>query len=153
MVPTGPEKPRDRPAAEPAPPASPALAEPREKMMRPELAAPPPAESQPATVVHLPPATPQEPWPPPSSAPPERATTTVAPRAALAVVLGVLSLMCGGPVVGIIAIALGVSARRQIADSGGSLSGNGAAAIGIMLGILGTIIHGFGYLAALVAHR
>ena len=119
--------------------------------MRPELTALPPAASQSAKVIHLPPSTPQEPWPPPAEAKPVAAT--VAPRAAISVILGVLSLMCGGPWVGIIAIALGVSARRQIADSGGSLSGNGAAAIGIILGVLGTIIHGIGYIAAFMAGR
>jgi hypothetical protein len=146
MVPTGPQGPRARPATEPAP--SPSADEAHEKMMRPELTALPPAASQPAKVVHLPP---ELRAPPPAEARPVAAT--VAPRAALSVILGVLSLMCGGPLVGIIAIALGVSARRQIADSKGSLSGSGAAAVGIMLGVLGAVIHGFGYLAAFMGHR
>ena len=74
-----------------------------------------------------PPPVPPVPSPPPSS----KATT--------ALVLGVLALFCFGFLTGIAAIAVGVSARKEISRSNGALGGDGLALGGIITGILGTL--------------
>lgn len=55
--------------------------------------------------------------------------------------LGLLSLVCIGPLAGLPAIVLGAMARRDIDRSEGRLDGRGLAASGIVMGLFGT---GFG---------
>ncbi len=62
-------------------------------------------------------------------------------RATAAVVLGALSLMaCMGFVTGIPAMIIGASARREIRESQGRLSGDGVALGGIIAGAAGTAL-------------
>ena len=67
-------------------------------------------------------------------------------KAIVAVVLGLLSIGCAGPVAGVPAIILGSLARRDIDRSSGALSGRGLAAGGIVSGLFGT---GIGFVIAL----
>jgi hypothetical protein len=55
-------------------------------------------------------------------------------------VLGILSLVCFGPLAGIPGIIVSLAARRSIRQSGGGLTGSGIATAGLVLSILGTII-------------
>jgi hypothetical protein len=61
------------------------------------------------------------------------------PRAVASLVLGILSLACGGLVLGVPAIFLGFGAKKQIERSGGGLGGGGLATAGIVTGITGTV--------------
>ena len=69
-------------------------------------------------------------------------------KATLSLVLGILSYVaCLGAFTGVPAVALGFSARREIADSQGTLTGKGVANVGIGIGLLSSI----GTLAMIVA--
>jgi hypothetical protein len=70
-------------------------------------------------------------------APPERPIGL----AVAALVLGTISFTpaCGLPV-GIVAVLLGIAARRRIARSDQALSGSGLAAVGIILGAIGAVL-------------
>lgn len=54
-------------------------------------------------------------------------------------VLGIVSLVVFGIILGPIAIVLGVQAKKRIAASGGQLGGAGMATAGMILGVLGII--------------
>jgi hypothetical protein len=71
------------------------------------------------------------PPPPPMARPTES-------RAILSLVLGILSLTCGGLLLGLPAVILGFSARKNIDRSGGAMTGGGLATGGIVTGFLGT---------------
>ena len=78
---------------------------------------------------------------PPYGAPvPPTPTPPTSGKALGSVICGVLSLFVCGFFTGIPAIILGVSARREIRESGGSLSGDGLALGGIITGIIGSIL-------------
>ena len=57
-----------------------------------------------------------------------------------ALVLGILSLVCLGPLAGVPGIFVGLSARRTIRDSQGRLGGSGLATAGLVLSIVGTAL-------------
>jgi hypothetical protein len=57
-------------------------------------------------------------------------------KAVWALVTGILSIVCCGPL-GIVAIILGRGAEREIAFSGGAQTGAGMAKAGFVLGIVG----------------
>lgn len=59
-------------------------------------------------------------------------------KAILALVLGIFSLTCFGPLTGLPAIIVGALARRDIDRSHGQLEGAGLAAAGIVTGLFGT---------------
>jgi hypothetical protein len=61
-------------------------------------------------------------------------------KAVTALVLGILSLTCGGLLTGIPAVVVGVMSRKDIERSGGALGGGGLALAGIITGGLGTVI-------------
>lgn len=65
-------------------------------------------------------------------------------KATAALVTGVASLMlswcCGLGVTGVVAIVLGVKARREIAASGGRLKGDGIALSGIVTGAIAIVL-------------
>jgi len=72
---------------------------------------------------------------------------TVAPtsgKATAALVTGVASLVlswcCGLGLAGVVAIVLGVKARREIAASGGRLKGDGIALSGIVTGAIAVVL-------------
>jgi len=81
------------------------------------------------------------PYPPPQMPP----AMFVAPpsndgKAIASLVLGILSLVaCFGALTGIPAVVLGVMARRDIKNSGGTIGGDGLALGGIITGILSTV--------------
>lgn len=54
-------------------------------------------------------------------------------------VLGILSLIVFGIILGPIAIVLGTKAKKRIAASGGQVGGSGMATAGMVLGVLGII--------------
>ncbi len=76
-------------------------------------------------------------WGPPMPPVPPAPTSE---RATWAVILGVGSIFCCGLFTGIPAIVLGISARRQVRESGGRLEGDGLAVAGIVTGIVGTLL-------------
>src|SRR5262252_131193 len=59
-------------------------------------------------------------------------------RAVASLALGVLSVSCGGLILGIPAILFGFSARKHIERSGGTSTGSGMALGGIITGFVGT---------------
>jgi hypothetical protein len=61
-------------------------------------------------------------------------------RAKNAFWLGLVSLFCCGLLTGIPAIFVGVRALSEIEASGGRLIGRGTAWVGIILGIIGTLV-------------
>jgi len=61
-------------------------------------------------------------------------------RAALALVLGLSSIVCLGPLLGIPAIVIGFVSRGRITASGGTLKGSGLALGGILAGAFGTLL-------------
>jgi uncharacterized membrane protein len=58
-------------------------------------------------------------------------------KALWSMILGILSLICCGVVVGIVAIVLGNSAKKEIAASGGMQTGEGMAKAGVIMGWIG----------------
>jgi hypothetical protein len=77
-------------------------------------------------------------WPQPPSPPLEPRRTE--PHATAALVFGVLGLTMLPFIGPIIAVFLGVSARRRIAASAGRVDGKGLADAGLALGIAGLLI-------------
>ena len=61
-------------------------------------------------------------------------------KALWSMILGILSLICCGVVVGIVAIVLGNSAKNEIAASGGMQTGEGMAKAGVILGWIGVAL-------------
>jgi thiol:disulfide interchange protein len=61
-------------------------------------------------------------------------------RATASMVLGILSLVCGGLLTGIPAVVLGFMSRRDIDRSEGTKTGSGLALAGIITGSIGTLI-------------
>jgi hypothetical protein len=66
------------------------------------------------------------------------------------IVLGVVGLLICGVILGPAAIVEGVQARRRIAASGGGLSGNAQAIVGICIGAAATFLAALGILAIIV---
>src|SRR5471032_3246211 len=87
-----------------------------------------------------------QPLPPPSfipqypggrMGPPSAGTES---KASIALILGILSLVCFGIFAGIPAIVLGFMSRRDIERSGQTLGGGGMAIGGIITGALGSLM-------------
>jgi Domain of unknown function (DUF4190) len=87
--------------------------------------------------------------PPPPAAPPpppegyQYGTTGVARtegKAIASLVCGIVGFIILGVVLGVVAIVLGVRARRVIAASAGALKGAGLAMAGIVLGVVDIIV-------------
>jgi Trk-type K+ transport system membrane component len=80
-------------------------------------------------------------WGPAYAAPPARPTNN---KATASLVTGVSSLVlswcCGLGLVGIVAVVLGVKARREIESSQGSEQGEGLALGGIITGAIATVL-------------
>ena len=62
------------------------------------------------------------------------------PKALVALVLGILSVVACTFLTGIPAVLLGWMARREIARSDGRLDGSPAATVGMVLGLVGTVL-------------
>lgn len=92
----------------------------------------PPAEQPPGNPRSAPPTPPSGYAAKPFAAVPE------SPYATWALVIGVFGLICfgAGPVLGMIAVVLGVIGWRQVSKAGGGLRGKFSAAAGILTGIL-----------------
>ena len=60
------------------------------------------------------------------------------PKALWAMISGIFSLLCCGPL-GILALVLGLSAKKEIQASGGAQTGGGMATAGIVLGSLALV--------------
>jgi hypothetical protein len=106
-----------------------------------------------------PPPLPPAPLPPTTSSHPPAGVSDGRPTSAYAtwaLVLGLLALLCfgPGPILGTIAIALGVLAHREIGRSGGRVGGRALATAGVTMGILSFAVFG-GLVAAYMhyAHR
>jgi uncharacterized protein DUF4190 len=70
-------------------------------------------------------------------------------------VLGILSMLCLGPLAGVPGIIVSVSARRSIRQSGGALTGGGLATAGLVLSVISTAIIAvaiFGLIIAIAVH-
>lgn len=68
----------------------------------------------------------------------------------VSIVLGVVGIFLCGILLGPAAIVEGVKARRRIAASGGGLSGNARALVGIVIGGVATFLSSLGILAILL---
>ena len=69
----------------------------------------------------------------------------------LSIVLGIVGLLLCGILLGPAAVVEGVKARRRIAASGGGLSGNARAVVGIVIGGVATFLNTLGLLATVLA--
>jgi VIT1/CCC1 family predicted Fe2+/Mn2+ transporter len=78
------------------------------------------------------------PPPPPGGYPPPTAIGNNQ-KAIVSMVLGIISIFCCGFVLGIVAIVLGLIARKEIAASSGLQGGSGFAIAGIVTGVLGIL--------------
>ncbi len=65
-------------------------------------------------------------------------------------VLGILSLVCLGPLAGVPGIIVSVSARRSIREAQGRLGGAGMATAGLILSIIGTAFAVIGILVIII---
>lgn len=68
-------------------------------------------------------------------------------KALWALILGILGLVCCGIFTAVPALILGNNAKKEIAASGGTQSGEGMAQAGFILGIVGTALSVLGVLA------
>lgn len=69
----------------------------------------------------------------------------------VSIALGLVGIFLCGILLGPAAIVEGVKARRRIAASGGGLSGNARAVVGIVIGAVVTFLNALGLLATVVA--
>lgn len=76
----------------------------------------------------------------PNIVPPRRTE----PLAVASLVVGIIGLIITvlAPILGPIALAMGIRAKQRIAASSGALEGQGIAQAGFILGIIGTVIAG-----------
>ena len=58
-------------------------------------------------------------------------------KAIAALVCGLVGILCFGIILGVVALVLGLSAKKEIESSGGQLTGGGMATAGIVLGVIG----------------
>jgi Domain of unknown function (DUF4190) len=61
-------------------------------------------------------------------------------KALWAMISGIVSLLCCGIILGVVAIVLSMQAKKEIAASGGSQSGDGMAQAGLITGIIGIVL-------------
>lgn len=113
--------------------------------------APPP--SPPGQPPYAPPGGPQYGQAPAGAPPhmPPGGTPKTSGMAIASLVLGIASLVCCGPVVGILAIVFGAIALSSIRQNPRQLSGDGLAIGGIVLGALG-IVGGIVGMAVMLSH-
>lgn len=90
------------------------------------------------------------PPPPPPGGTGGYATPQTSQKALWSMILGILGLVCCGLFAGIPALILGNSARKEIAASGGALSGDGMAKAGVILGWIAIALSVLGLIFALV---
>ena len=67
-------------------------------------------------------------------------TTWTSGRATASLVLGLLSLAIGGPILGVPAMLLSISADGEIARSRGKIGGIASARIGFWTGVIGSLL-------------
>jgi hypothetical protein len=60
-------------------------------------------------------------------------------KAIASLVCGIVGLLCFGIILGPVALGLGLSAKREIESSNGSITGSGMATAGIVLGVLAIV--------------
>jgi len=94
------------------------------------------------------------PPPPPGGYPPPAPGGYGAPlesnkKALWSMILGILSPLCCGVILGPVAIVLSNQAKAEIAATGGVQPGAGQAKAGFILGIIGIVIWGLGVLVRL----
>ncbi len=90
------------------------------------------------------------PPPPPPGGTGGYATPQTSQKALWSMILGILGLVCCGLFAGIPALILGNSARKEIAASGGALSGDGMAKAGVIMGWIAIALSVLGLIFALV---
>jgi hypothetical protein len=61
-------------------------------------------------------------------------------KALWSMIAGIVSLLCCGIIVGVVAIVLSMQAKKEIEASGGSQSGAGMAQAGLITGIIGVVL-------------
>lgn len=76
----------------------------------------------------------------PESTPSSQPTQTGSTRALVALILGILSLVCGGFLTGIPAIIIGNMELKAIKKGEAPKEGEGIAKVGYILGIVGTVL-------------
>lgn len=84
----------------------------------------------------IPVAQPVEPTPPSGGQPPQTGST----RAVVTLILGILSLVCGGFLTGIPAIIIGNMELKAIKKGEAPKEGEGVTKVGFILGIVGTVL-------------
>ncbi len=84
----------------------------------------------------IPVAQPVQPTPQPSGAPSQTGST----RAVVTLILGILSLVCGGFLTGIPAIIIGHMELKAIKNGEAPREGEGVTKVGYILGIVGTVL-------------
>ena len=131
----GPPPPVGAPPAGPPPPHAPPSYPPQSEPWYPPSTAgyPPPAAGYPPGVAGGTP----PPYPTHTYGPPPRTNS----NAIVALVLGIAGLTVCQPL-GIVAIFLGRSARKEIAESNGTQGGDGMALAGFVLGIVSAVVFG-----------
>ena len=67
-----------------------------------------------------------------------------APGATVALVLGIIGLFLAGMILGIIALVMGIKAKKAITENPGMYGGSGKATAGIVLGIIAIVGWGIG---------
>jgi hypothetical protein len=118
---------------------------------------PPPGPSQQGFPPSGPPPAYQQPAPPFSpTGPPPGYTAYGSPgafgppktsgKAIASLVCGIVGLLCFGIILGPVALGLGLSAKKDIGASNGSVTGGGMATAGIVLGVL-SIVAWVGFIA------
>lgn len=130
-------------------PADPQPNQPQPNQPQPQSNEPQPNQPPPAPQ-YAPPAYPQQPGYPPPGYAQTPAYGVPAPthgKATTSLVLGIVSLVLCGLLAGIPAMILARQAKREIAESGGRLSGDGVATAGFWTGLIGTVLSALGILA------
>lgn len=61
-------------------------------------------------------------------------------KALWGMITGIVSLLCCGIILGVVAIVLSLQAKKEIEASGGQQSGAGMAQAGLILGIIGVVL-------------
>jgi len=62
-------------------------------------------------------------------------------KAMWSMIAGIVSLLCCGVILGIVAIILSIQGKKEIEASGGYQSGAGMAQAGLILGIVGIVLN------------
>jgi len=159
ITPEPPELPEEPPAGgltpPPPPPVPPAQGDPYAPAPGTDPEPVSPAPGPPAAQYSAPPPPPPPPAPVATgygmSTPGAAAASRTSQKATASLVCGIVGFVCFGFILGVVAIILGVYARRDIEGSAGRLGGGGLATAGIVLGVI-DIVAWLGWILFLRGH-